>query len=388
MKETNRAMDNGLVVDVIVRTEQDLVADRKALRKLGIYTPDTLLQSIEKDAKKPFQVEGLLRPQTVNLLVGDSGLGKTPLAIQLGVSIAAGLPVFGRSVRKGRVLYCDAESGKTEFCECLAGVSRFLGLSEPPSDFHVWSPNWEVGVPSESSWQTPGSELKQRVDAVKPALVVVDALRTFWPEAEAKNPQAAETLRALRKFKDATWLLIHHRRKVNHERAIADLSTNPNGWFQESAGSLALVNQSDTRIGVEPHSQRDADLLVAGFVRGTGPFVHMDLVRVLDDDGNPVGYRALTGAQRLNTDDQAVYQRLPDRFRFKDVERELGGTSGSNAARFLKRCESLQIVKKVGKDYTKSAPVEYVERVECSVSQTPSTPSTPLEDLSEGPESR
>ena len=42
--------------------------------------------------------EGLIRNQSVNLLVGDSGLGKTPLGIQLGVCVAAGLSFLGLQV--------------------------------------------------------------------------------------------------------------------------------------------------------------------------------------------------------------------------------------------------------------------------------------------------
>jgi RecA-family ATPase len=150
------------------------------LRKFGIYTPESLADSLRTDSKTPYLIEGLLRRPSVNLLVGDSGLGKTPLAIQIGVCIAAGLPVFGRAVQKGAVLYCDAESGKPEFWETLQTVSRFLGLRTPPSDFHVWSPNWEIELPvPESRWQRPWEPVRDRVDAVGPTFVVVDAFRTF-----------------------------------------------------------------------------------------------------------------------------------------------------------------------------------------------------------------
>src|SRR5207249_4562753 len=102
---------------------------------------------------------------------------------------------------------------------------------------------------------------------------------------------------------------------------------NPQAWLQECAGSLALVNQSDTRIGVEPHPKGEADLLVAGFVRGTGRFVPLDLARVTNDEGTPVGYRLLTGIELLNQEDRALFERLPGRFRFKDVQAGMGGTS-------------------------------------------------------------
>ena len=250
----------------------------KRLQKLGIFTPDRLSESVKKDAKKPFLIEGLLRSGSVNLLIGDSGLGKTPLAIQMAACVVAGLPIFGRSVQKGKVLYCDAESGKFEFDETLNTVATFLGLERPPDAFHVWSPNSESGpTPSEYSWRPNWSPVKDRVDAVEPVFVIVDAFRTFWPEAETKSKLAAEALAAFKKTKGVTWLLLHHRRKVNAELAIGDLVENPQMRFQESAGSLALVNQSDTRIGVEPHPGKEADLLMAGFLRGSGAIVPLDV---------------------------------------------------------------------------------------------------------------
>ena len=350
---------------------------RTELRKLGIYTADTLHDSIKRDARKPYLVDGLLSRGSVNLLVGDSGLGKTPLAIQMSVCIAAGLPLFGRAVQTGTVLYCDAESGKHDFCETLQSVSKFLKLAEPPPNFHVWSPNWEGESPA-NEWESHLATVRNRVDAVKATFVVIDALRSFWPDAEAKNQNAAETLKNLKKSKGVTWLLLHHRRKTSHERTVADLAVNPNPWFQESAGSLALVNQSDTRIGVEFHPQRDtADLLVAGFVRGRGPFVPWDLARVADEeDGSPVGYRLLTGIDRLSVEDHRVYDRLPGRFCFNDAHREMGGKSASNTVRFLKRCDGVQILKRTGREYVKTPPaVESMERLE---QPTPTTPLTPF----------
>jgi hypothetical protein len=160
---------------------------------------------------------------------------------------------------------------------------------------------------------------------------------------------------------------------------VGNLVENPQAWFQESAGALALVNQSDTRIGVEPHSGREADLLVAELLRGSGPFVPLDLIRATDEDGAPVGYRLATGVDLLNADDRGVYEGLPDHFRHKDVQARMGGHSGSNVSRFLRKCESLQIVKAEGKEYTKAVPsVEPVERVECQDHAAPATPPTPV----------
>lgn len=331
-------------------------ADAERLRKLGIFTPSTLAEAVKSEAKRAYLVEGLLRVRTVNLLVGDSGLGKTPFAIQLGICIAAGIPLFNLRVQKGPVLYCDAESGRPEFAETLGVISHFQGLCEPPPDFHIWSPNWEIDVPPhQTASMSRGLQLLDRVKEVRPSFVVVDALRTFWTEAETKNHAAAEMISSLRKVKGVTWLLLHHRRKVNQQASVVDLWENPHAWFQEAAGAHALVNQSDTRLGVVPASGQ-ADLILGGFVRGIGAIAPMDLARASGEDGSPVGYRLLTGVDLLSPDDRAVYDKLPQQFRFRNARAAMGGTSDSNANRFLKKCGSLQIVKKNGPEYIKTLP--------------------------------
>ena len=73
----------------------------------------------------------------------------------------------------------------------------------------------------------------------------------------------------------------------------------------------------------------------------------------MDDEGNPAGYRVVTGVDQLNADDQVVFVGLKDRFRFKDVLTAFGGKSGSNADRFVKKCCSLQILRRDGPEYVK-----------------------------------
>ena len=70
--------------------------------------------------------------QSISILVGDSGLGKTPLAVQLGLSIAGAESFLGRRVRQGRVLYCDAESGIRPFRDMLKVISAHLGFAVKP----------------------------------------------------------------------------------------------------------------------------------------------------------------------------------------------------------------------------------------------------------------
>jgi hypothetical protein len=359
---TEANADSRTVGDVTPATLLDGSQDRRRqLTAYGIHTASTLAEAVKSQSHEPYLVDGLLRMRSVNLLVGDSGLGKTPLGIQLGICVSAGLPFLDLQLRRGRVLYCDGESDLFGFEEMLRTISGFLGLPEVPPDFHVWSPNWDWHLNMSEAASSAATKLTARVQLLEPTLVIVDPLRVFWPQAESGSEEAMKMIQRFRELSrpsgiGCSWLITHHRRKVNQLAAVANLEHNPQEWFQEAAGSLALVNQSDTRIGVMPHAGR-ADLLVAGFVRGIGPFEPLDLGRVTDKADTPIGYQRMRGVQLLNDNDRALFDGLTHRFRFKHVQEAMGGTSASNANRFLRKCNSLLIAKKDGNEYVKTVSV-------------------------------
>ena len=70
--------------------------DATALARRGVFTFETFQPVVSAQAE--WLVEGVIPDKSVNLLVGNSGLGKTPLGITLGISVAAGVPFFGHEV--------------------------------------------------------------------------------------------------------------------------------------------------------------------------------------------------------------------------------------------------------------------------------------------------
>lgn len=315
---------------------------------VGLYTYEELKQ-LEHE-RPPFVVEGLIRERSVNLLVGDSGLGKTPLALQLAVAVASGTAFLGRPVQSGKVLYADAESGVFELCRVLEGVSGLAGLDVPPSNVLLSSPN--LNAPN---FQSPAKSLLAQVLDLRPVLVVIDPLRAYFAAAEEGARDAIEMIQGFRKLTADTgcsWVILHHRRKRNANRFVT-LENDRLVWFEEAAGSLAVINGCDTRLGIEETSSRHAALVVAGFVRSIGYIEPIYLDRVLDDEGDPRGYRALTGTDYLSEPYRKAYGELPSRFRFTDARQALGGTSGSNTVQLIRQCVSLGLVNKQGKDYVK-----------------------------------
>ncbi len=336
-----------------------------------MYTHETLALLAER-AKKEFVVEGLFGLKTLNFLVGGSGLGKTPFCAMVGAAVASGTPIFGRAVRQGPVLYLDAESSPDQYHVLLSAVSRHLGLTSVPEKFCVWSPNWVTK--DVDGWILLLDEL---LKAVQPVLVVVDPLRLFWSKAESKPDEAVEVYKTLRKFSrkhGCAWLILHHRRKLS-QTSTADLLTDVHLWFEEAAGSHALVNHSDTRLGFEKAKSGNADVVLAGFGRSLGQIGPFEFARVMADDGDPIGYRMLVGVAQLAKPHADVYTSLPERFRFKDAHVKLGGTSDSNTTKFLERCISIGILRRDKPYYRKINGVRgedgNIEEIERKVTDEP-----------------
>lgn len=243
----------------------------------------------------------------------------------------------------------DGESPSGEFLQMVKALSAHAGLTEPPSNFYVWSPQWDPR-PAASIEADPANEIAKQVQTIKPALVIIDPLRVFWRYAESKAEEAVKMIqrqRELTRDHGTTWVTLHHRRKTNALNLV-DLERDPQEWFQEAAGARALVNQTDSRIGIDRSNNAQADLLVSGFTRMIGRIPPIHITRVFDDNGSPLGYRPLEGKDHLSAKFQAALGSLPREFRYKDAHEKLGGNSHATTSEFLARAQSLQLVTSTG----------------------------------------
>jgi KaiC/GvpD/RAD55 family RecA-like ATPase len=65
-------------------------------------------------------VKGLLEREQISVIYGEAGCGKTFLALDLGLQVAAGRGWFGRKVEQGAVVYIAAEAGRSIINRVLA----------------------------------------------------------------------------------------------------------------------------------------------------------------------------------------------------------------------------------------------------------------------------
>lgn len=326
-------------------------------RKWGIRTPGDL--SNLATSRPPDIVEGLVPPCSNNILVGDSGLGKTPLLYQMAVCVAAGIQFLGRAVQQGPVLYVDCENGRGDVHDIVEHLSAFLNLPNPPEELRLWS---EADAPQR--WGEDGCKLPDLITEVCPRLVILDSLASLYPMIEEKNTAARDAFGILRRaihVAQCSIISLHHVKKPQEGGfgSLEDHNCRP--WFLQARGARALINASDVRLGVDTPGIRlavgeheEAALVLAGFGRVRGTIAPTYLARVLDDDGEPLGYRRITGVSLLGNPEQIeAFKQLPAEFRFKDAKfaYKRGGQATTD---FLAKCIEAGVLKKAGTTYKKT----------------------------------
>jgi hypothetical protein len=379
MSETN-LVDSEIPIATAERIAH-LTETAKRRRSRGFVTLDELERICRAQPSK-YVVEGLLPADDVHVAVGDSGLGKTPWAYQLGLCVATGKPFLGHSVRQGGVLYYDLENGREEILAVGRSVCGHLAINPSPTNFLVLS---DEGNPV---------QLQDAVEEHSPILIIVDTLRALRPRAEASNDEMASFLneckRIARKFQCAI-LLLHHIKKPD-KNGVSSLEVSlALDWLLQASGARALINQTNARIAFDVPSSfipvTDAALVVKSFVKMRGESGPFYLARVLDKDGEPIGYRRIVGCQLLgNLEQEAAFRKLPDPpsgFTFKDAKYAYGKTDNPTR-QWLKKCEAAGLVRQATRGkYEKLAAIASPENSE--VAEEREEVSRPLGDSASVP---
>lgn len=332
-------------------TDPPRVAEDSALEELHLLRPDAVDRFCAQDARGGLVV-GLLPGRGISILVGDSGLGKSPLAYQLGLCVSAGIPFLGMKTEQGSVVYADWENGLKGSRDMREQLVRFLGLSKAPEDFLLWVPDFADSFPIERICRD-----------VKPSLVIVDSLRSHNPHFE-KSDYTGEEMKGLHAtaYKNGvSVLLVHHIRKPGPEGVpLLDNEAVPViQWLNQASGHRSLVNQSHTRIGADrPDGRRnlDAALILRWQERGkdeTGPLY---VERVYDEHGEPFGYRLIIGPQLLgNPEQEAAFKQLPQKFTFRDAKAAYR-KSDNPTKRWLDKCEATGQARRVSRGLYEKLP--------------------------------
>jgi hypothetical protein len=312
-------------------------ADSDIFKKHGLLEPREVDRMCFQQTRSSGLVEGLIARSSVSVLIGDSGLGKSPLAYQLGLCVAAGIPFLGLPTQHGRVVYAEYENGLEESKELRDQIVKCLRLSQAPNNFMLWTPDRSQQLNIEGICRD-----------VKPALLIIDSLRSHNPNFE-KSENAAQEMKSLRSASHhgSSILAVHHIRKPGQDGVPAlDSETGLMNWLNQAAGHRSIINQSDTRIAADaPIRVSEAAMVLRWHRRLKGEGGPIYLERHFDgSSGEPLGYSRMTGVELLsNPDQQDAFRRLPDSFAFGQAK-AVYGKSDHPTEKWLRKCIDLGIL--------------------------------------------
>jgi hypothetical protein len=130
-----------------------------------------------------FLVEGLIETETLSLMFGDPGCGKSFVGADLGLSVATGTPFHGRKVKQGPVFLIAGE-GHNGLTRRFAAWSKHKGVSI------AGAPLFMSNRPAQFLDANSAREVAEAVHALaaqhgNPVLIEIDTLaRNYGPGDE------------------------------------------------------------------------------------------------------------------------------------------------------------------------------------------------------------
>jgi hypothetical protein len=159
--------------------------------------------------------DGVLCPGTLNLLAGEDGTGKTALALNLSLALAAGQEFLGLRVpRKAVVLFVEAEGNETHFRERVRAAAAAMGLDPATLALHF--------VRQPDLFAVGGEVLEQVIAQYRPDLVVFDTVGYFYIGDENSNSDwkqlVSKPLHQIARRYETAFLMIQHLSKPSETR--------------------------------------------------------------------------------------------------------------------------------------------------------------------------
>ena len=174
-------------------------------------TPSSILT--ETPQPPEWVIDRFLPRDTITILAGLEGIGKSSLSYALALSVATGQSFLDRMTTQLRVLYFDSENSKPDFSEYLRQLWIGMGSPDPKAlDEFLRIEHFSLAV----DWQP---RFKAACVAWNPGLVIIDTANScFSVEDENSNAEAAEIVSFISQTRPARASVI----LMKHEREAKD----------------------------------------------------------------------------------------------------------------------------------------------------------------------
>jgi hypothetical protein len=159
-----------------------------------------------------FLVPGVVVKNTITLITGPPGSGKTTLALWMGNAVARGGEILGGTCEQHPVLYMTREMPAALAADM---ARRFQIDNGPDTNFVMWGP-WSDELPPEPA----ATCIQEWVSQCEiPPLIIIDPCIAFFPPGASENDSVAvrqflEQGRALLRAGAAGVIYLHHTGKA------------------------------------------------------------------------------------------------------------------------------------------------------------------------------
>lgn len=181
-------------------------------------------------------VRDVLARDTLVILAGEPGVGKSVLSYHLAFCVASGLPFLGHESQQTRVLYVDEENSLPDFKQYCCWVWRGLKCpSLPVLVEHLRIEHFSVGA----HW---GSMLLQAAHDYQPGLIILDTATTVMQiKDENDNAEASLAIRVLKKAQVAatnqTAALVLKHAKIHEDPSYHRTIRGAKTWLGQVDGT-------------------------------------------------------------------------------------------------------------------------------------------------------
>ncbi len=194
-------------------------------------------------------IEGMLKDVSLNCLAGESGIGKTFVAIDEGLSIASSRPFLGaRILRPGPVILVAAEGAPAKR---IAGWKLAHGYNlDKALGFHVWPGAVQLMEPASVTAFIAAAK------AVQPVLVILDTYARCMVGGDENSAKDAGIAVA---GMDRIRLQLGAAVKVNHHTNKTGTSERGSGALRAACDSMWHLSNADDLLQLSCSKQKDAE---------------------------------------------------------------------------------------------------------------------------------
>ncbi len=224
----------------------------------------TSLEDLDNEPELEYLIDDILIKDTVNMLTGYAGIGKTFLALDICKSILQDIPLWGMDVNStGPILWINEDMNN----KLLKNRIKRMGFMNHKLPFHFF--NFQVFNINEDKCM---NEFIEIVKNIKPDLVIFDCLRRVHNANENSSEEMAATMGNFRKIANlgTTVLMLHH-------------STKGNGNDKyKSRGSGDITAAIDQELYIEEKN----DFIILKSLKSRFPAIQPLKLKIIDADND------------------------------------------------------------------------------------------------------